>query len=183
MRVMDHPNVISLKHCFFSTTSTNELYLNLVMEYVPQSLYQVIMHYSNANQRMPLIQVKLYMYQVWLKSSDNLDNFFYLHIHFLIKICCGLADFQGFRLYPHCSRSMSQRFEASKYTGRLLYAYRMNIEFSFSLISNVILCILQVDSHTHQVKLCDFGSAKMLVCWPYCIVNQSNQFDSFWLIV
>jgi protein brassinosteroid insensitive 2 len=64
MRAMDHPNVISLKHCFFSTTSRDELFLNLVMEYVPETLYRVLKHYSNANHRMPLIYVKLYMYQV-----------------------------------------------------------------------------------------------------------------------
>uniref|UniRef100_A0A2P2LXV9 Uncharacterized protein MANES_17G057800 n=1 Tax=Rhizophora mucronata TaxID=61149 RepID=A0A2P2LXV9_RHIMU len=64
MRVMDHPNVISLKHCFFSTTNNNELFLNLVMEYVPESMYRVLKHYGNAKQAMPLIYVKLYMYQV-----------------------------------------------------------------------------------------------------------------------
>ena len=64
MRVMDHPNVVCLKHCFFSTTSKDELFLNLVMEYVPESLYRVLKHYSTANQRMPLVYVKLYMYQV-----------------------------------------------------------------------------------------------------------------------
>lgn len=69
MRVMDHPNVISLKHCFFSTTSKNELFLNLVMEYVPETMYRVLKHYSNANQRMPLIYVKLYMYQVYMMVS------------------------------------------------------------------------------------------------------------------
>ncbi|KAG2687903.1 hypothetical protein I3843_09G071000 [Carya illinoinensis] len=65
MRVMDHPNVISLKHCFFSTTSRNELFLNLVMEYVPETMYRVLKHYSDANQRMPLIYVKLYTYQIF----------------------------------------------------------------------------------------------------------------------
>ncbi|CAN1283595.1 Shaggy-related protein kinase eta, partial [Linum perenne] len=65
MRVMDHPNVISLKHCFFSTTSNNELFLNLVMEYVPESMYRVLKHYSNAKQAMPLIYVKLYAYQIF----------------------------------------------------------------------------------------------------------------------
>lgn len=64
MRTMDHPNVVGLKHCFFSTTSNNELFLNLVMEYVPETMYRVLKHYSNANQRMPLIYVKLYTYQV-----------------------------------------------------------------------------------------------------------------------
>ncbi|KAF9599616.1 hypothetical protein IFM89_001206 [Coptis chinensis] len=65
MRSMDHPNVVSLKHCFFSTTTKNELFLNLVMEYVPKTVYRVLRHYSNVNQRMPLIYVKLYMYQIF----------------------------------------------------------------------------------------------------------------------
>lgn len=66
MRLMDHPNVISLKHCFFSTTSRDELFLNLVMEYVPETMYRVIKHYNTMNQRMPLIFAKLYTYQVWI---------------------------------------------------------------------------------------------------------------------
>lgn len=64
MRLLDHPNVVSLKHCFFSTTDKDELYLNLVLEYVPETVYRVVKHYSKANQRMPLIYVKLYTYQV-----------------------------------------------------------------------------------------------------------------------
>lgn len=64
MRLLDHPNVVSLKHCFFSTTDKDELYLNLVLEYVPETVYRVAKHYSKANQRMPMIYVKLYTYQV-----------------------------------------------------------------------------------------------------------------------
>lgn len=64
MRLMEHPNVVSLRHCFFSTTTNDELFLNLVMEYVPETMYRVLKHYNNANQRMPLIYVKLYTYQV-----------------------------------------------------------------------------------------------------------------------
>ncbi|KDO63403.1 hypothetical protein CISIN_1g014750mg [Citrus sinensis] len=71
MRLMDHPNVISLKHCFFSTTSKDELFLNLVMEYVPETMYRVLKHYSSMNQRMPLIYVKLYTYQV--KGEANIS--------------------------------------------------------------------------------------------------------------
>lgn len=68
MRLMDHPNVISLKHCFFSTTTRDELFLNLVMDYVPETMYKVLKHYTNSNQRMPLIYVKLYTYQVLIFS-------------------------------------------------------------------------------------------------------------------
>lgn len=82
MRLMDHPNVVSLKHCFFSTTSKDELFLNLVMEYVPETMYQVLKHYNSVNQRMPLIFVKLYTYQVW-----HLIIFFFSHsFSFLFRI-------------------------------------------------------------------------------------------------
>ncbi|KAK4378810.1 hypothetical protein RND71_000672 [Anisodus tanguticus] len=64
MRLLDHPNVVSLKHCFFSTTDKDELYLNLVLEYVPETVHRVIKHYNKLNQRMPLILVKLYTYQL-----------------------------------------------------------------------------------------------------------------------
>lgn len=61
---MNHPNVVSLKHCFYSTTTQNELFLNLVMEYVPETLYRTLKNFSDMNQKMPLIYVKLYTYQV-----------------------------------------------------------------------------------------------------------------------
>jgi serine/threonine protein kinase len=64
MRSINHPNIVCLKHCFYSTTSRDELYLNIVMEFVPETLYRVLKHYSDAKQGMPLIYVKLYMYQV-----------------------------------------------------------------------------------------------------------------------
>lgn len=64
MRLMDHPNVVCLRHCFYSTTSKDELFLNLVMEYVPETMYRVLKRHINAKQRMPLIYIKLYTYQV-----------------------------------------------------------------------------------------------------------------------
>ncbi|XP_022886190.1 shaggy-related protein kinase eta isoform X2 [Olea europaea var. sylvestris] len=108
MRTMDHPNVVSLKHCFFSTTSKDELFLNLVMEYVPETMYRVVKHYSNTNQRMPLIYVKLYTYQIFRGLA-------YMHT------VAGV-----------CHRDLKPQ--------------------------NVL-----VNPLTHQVKICDFGSAKVLV--------------------
>ncbi|PPD91455.1 hypothetical protein GOBAR_DD11599 [Gossypium barbadense] len=111
MRVLDHPNVISLKHCFFSTTTKNELFLNLVMEYVPESMYRVLKHYSSANQRMPLINVKLYTYQIFRGLA---------YLHSVVGVC---------------HRDLKPQ--------------------------NVL-----VDPLTHQVKICDFGSAKVLPLFP-----------------
>jgi serine/threonine protein kinase len=108
MRLMDHPNVVSLKHCFFSTTTRDELFLNLVMEYVPETLYRVLKHYTSSNQRMPIFYVKLYTYQIFR----------------------GLA-------YIHTAPGVCHR--------------------------DVKPQNLLVDPLTHQCKLCDFGSAKVLV--------------------
>ncbi|KAG1371400.1 putative Glycogen synthase kinase-3 [Cocos nucifera] len=108
MRLLDHPNVVSLKHCFFSTTEKDELYLNLVLEYVPETVHRVVKHYNKMSQRMPLIYVKLYMYQ----------------------ICRALAYIHG--SIGVCHRDIKPQN-------------------------------LLVNPHTHQLKLCDFGSAKVLV--------------------
>ncbi|KAK4476747.1 hypothetical protein RD792_015907, partial [Penstemon davidsonii] len=69
MRLLDHPNVVSLKHCFFSTTEKDELYLNLVLEYAPENIHRVIKHYNKLKQRIPLIYVKLYTYQIFRALS------------------------------------------------------------------------------------------------------------------
>ncbi|KVH88038.1 shaggy-related protein kinase eta isoform X1 [Cynara cardunculus var. scolymus] len=108
MRTMDHPNVVSLKHCFYSTTSKDELFLNLVMEYVPETIFRVLKHHSDARQRMPLIYVKLYTYQIFRGLA---------YMHMVTGVC---------------HRDLKPQ--------------------------NVL-----VDPLTHQVKICDFGSAKMLV--------------------
>ncbi len=32
IRMMNHPNIVQLKHCFYTTTDKDEVYLNLVSE-------------------------------------------------------------------------------------------------------------------------------------------------------
>lgn len=108
MRLLDHPNVVQLKHSFFSTTEKDELYLNLVLEYVSETVYRVSKHYSRMNQHVPIIYVQLYAYQICRALN---------YIHSVIGVCHRDIKPQN----------------------------------------------LLVNPHTHQLKLCDFGSAKMLV--------------------
>ncbi|KAG8061730.1 hypothetical protein GUJ93_ZPchr0003g18002 [Zizania palustris] len=86
----------------------DELYLNLVLEYVPETVNRIARRYNRMNQRMPLIYVKLYTYQICRALA-------YIHN------CVGI-----------CHRDIKPQ--------------------------NVL-----VNPHTHQLKICDFGSAKVLV--------------------
>ena len=66
MRKLQHPNIVKLKYFFYSGgDKKDELYLNLILEYVPETVYRVARHYSKQRQPIPLIYVKLYMYQLF----------------------------------------------------------------------------------------------------------------------
>ncbi|KAB2595620.1 shaggy-related protein kinase theta-like [Pyrus ussuriensis x Pyrus communis] len=108
MRFLDHPNVVQLKHCFFSTTDKDELYLNLVLEYISETVYRVSKHYIRMNQHIPIIYVQLYTYQICRALN---------YLHHVVGVCHRDIKPQN----------------------------------------------LLVNPHTHQLKICDFGSAKMLV--------------------
>ena len=41
------------------------MYLNLVLEYVPETVYRASRHYAKLKQPMPMLQIKLYMYQLF----------------------------------------------------------------------------------------------------------------------
>ncbi|CAL8462707.1 g2240 [Coccomyxa elongata] len=107
MKMMKHPNVVSLKHCFYTTTEKDEVYLNLVLEFVPETVFRIGKHYSKSGQRMPVLFVKLYVFQM----------------------CRALAHIHAMGV---CHRDIKPQN-------------------------------LLVNTQTHELKLCDFGSAKVLV--------------------
>ncbi|KAJ3487748.1 hypothetical protein NLJ89_g11683 [Agrocybe chaxingu] len=65
MRLVSHPNVVDLRAFFYSNgDKKDEVYLNLVLEYVPETVYRASRHYAKLKQPMPMLQIKLYMYQL-----------------------------------------------------------------------------------------------------------------------
>mmetsp|Transcript_31206 Transcript_31206/g.36764 ORF Transcript_31206/g.36764 Transcript_31206/m.36764 type:complete len:375 (+) Transcript_31206:93-1217(+) len=103
-----HPNIVHLQHCFYSSgTKPEELYLNLVLEFVPETVYSVARQWQKSKQSLPILQVKLYVYQ----------------------LCRALCQIHSFGI---CHRDIKPQ--------------------------NLLL-----DPTAHVVKLCDFGSAKILV--------------------
>ncbi|CAD1476281.1 unnamed protein product [Heterotrigona itama] len=43
----------------------DEVYLNLVLEYIPETVYKVARHYNKSKQTIPINFIKLYMYQLF----------------------------------------------------------------------------------------------------------------------
>jgi len=108
MKQLRHPNIVDLKHCFHSQgDNPDELYLNLVLEFLPDTVYGVARRAAKAKQLLPILDVKLYVYQMCRSLA---------HIHQ-----------QGI-----CHRDIKPQN-------------------------------LLVDPARKVLKLCDFGSAKLLV--------------------
>eukprot|EP01083_Nonionella_stella_P022609 62522_1 len=108
MKMVSHPNIVSVKDCFYSRgEKRDQIYLNLVMEYIPETIYQTTRNHSRARQQIPITYIRVYVYQMCRALS---------YVHSL-----GI-----------CHRDIKPQ--------------------------NLLL-----DPHTHIVKLCDFGSAKVLV--------------------
>jgi serine/threonine protein kinase len=106
--MLDHPNVITLKHCFASKgDKPNDVFLNLVMEYLPETIHRTLRNHTKAKKLVPMMYIKVYMYQV----------------------CRSLAYIHNLGI---CHRDIKPQ--------------------------NLLL-----NPQTHEVKLCDFGSAKSLV--------------------
>jgi len=61
---MRHPNIVTLKHAFYTSgDSPDELYLNMVMEYVPETVYCAMKRFEKLKQPMPQLLVNVYTYQ------------------------------------------------------------------------------------------------------------------------
>ncbi|XP_012244811.1 glycogen synthase kinase-3 beta-like isoform X3 [Bombus vosnesenskii] len=66
MRRLEHCNIVKLKYFFYSSgDKKDEVYLNLVLEYIPETVYKVARHYNKSKQTIPINFIKLYMYQLF----------------------------------------------------------------------------------------------------------------------
>jgi len=66
MRRLDHCNIVSLLYFFYTSgEKKDEIYLNLVLEFIPETVYKVARQYSKQKQTIPVLFIKLYMYQLF----------------------------------------------------------------------------------------------------------------------
>lgn len=68
---LNHPNCIKVHRYFFSQNAErqNEVYLNLVMDYIPDTLYKILRFYVKKNIPFPNALGKIYTYQMFRALS------------------------------------------------------------------------------------------------------------------
>lgn len=60
-----HPNIVTLQHAFYTNgDKPEELFLNVVMEFVSDNVYKVLKNYAKLNEQIPLMLIKCYSYQL-----------------------------------------------------------------------------------------------------------------------
>ena len=60
MRLVSHPNIVSLKEFFYTNDEKSEdVYLNLVLEFIPETIYRASRHYAKNKQHMPMLHIKV----------------------------------------------------------------------------------------------------------------------------
>ncbi|KAI9293258.1 Pkinase-domain-containing protein [Neoconidiobolus thromboides FSU 785] len=65
MRLINHPNIVDLKYYFYTNgKKKDEIYLSLILEFMPETIYRASRNFVRARELMPLILVKLYTYQI-----------------------------------------------------------------------------------------------------------------------
>ncbi|CAA9987939.1 glycogen synthase kinase 3, putative [Plasmodium knowlesi strain H] len=67
MQNLNHVNIIFLKDYYYTECvrkNEKNIFLNVVMEFIPQTVHKYMKHYARNNHSLPLLLVKLYSYQL-----------------------------------------------------------------------------------------------------------------------
>ncbi|KAJ3445452.1 glycogen synthase kinase-3 alpha [Anaeramoeba flamelloides] len=64
MKKVKHRNIVKLENYFYTKKNKKEVYLHLIMEYIPKTISQLNKYYQNQMNNVPMILVKVYTYQL-----------------------------------------------------------------------------------------------------------------------
>ena len=64
MRRLRHPAIIDLKNYFYANGNNDEVYLNIVMDYMPETISRLYKEYIKRGTLFPVNLIKLYMFQL-----------------------------------------------------------------------------------------------------------------------
>ncbi|KAL8281158.1 hypothetical protein RQP46_006516 [Phenoliferia psychrophenolica] len=66
MQVVKHPNIVKLRYFYYeSSTNEDEMYLNLVLDHIPETIYRTYRTFTKRRQLFPELLIKVYMHQLF----------------------------------------------------------------------------------------------------------------------
>jgi len=146
MRLVSHPNVVELRAFFYSNgerQKKDEVYLNLVLEYVPETVYRASRHYAKLKQTMPMPYIRLYMYQL-------LRSLAYIHC---LGICHRDIKPQNLLLNPQTGVLMLCDFGSAK----ILVAKEPNVSYICSRYYRAPELIFGATNYTTNIDVWSTG--------------------------
>nr|UXY87975.1 glycogen synthesis kinase-like kinase [Cryptomonas curvata] len=154
MSMLNHSNILDLRHCF-NFSEGNELYYNLELDFFAENIHRVCQHYSNHKQTLPLVYVKLYMYQVIRALS-------YLH---LIGICHRDIKPQNLLIDPATQHLKLGDFGSAK----LLTVNEPSISYICSRYYRAPELLLGAIDYTNSIDMWSTGCVmgELLIGFPF----------------
>jgi len=66
MKILRHPNIVALRNFYYVSGDTRpeDVYLNVVMEYIPDTLHRCCRNYFRNRQYTPMVLVKAFLFQL-----------------------------------------------------------------------------------------------------------------------
>jgi len=144
MSILDHPNIVKVRHAFYTTgEKLDEIYLNLVMNYVPENLNRLNKSYSEKKEIFPLFLIKLYIFQI-ARALNYMHN---------KKICHRDIKPQNILLDPQTNRIYLCDFGSAK----LLKKGESNVSYICSRFYRAPELLLGNEFYTTSIDIWSLG--------------------------
>ena len=144
MSLLDHQNIVKVRHAFYTTgEKLDEIYLNLVMNYVPENLNRLNKSYFDKKEQMPIFLIKLYCFQI-ARALNYIHN---------KKICHRDIKPQNILLDPQTNRIYICDFGSAK----LLKKDESNVSYICSRFYRAPELLLGNEYYTTSIDIWSFG--------------------------
>ena len=161
---LSHPNVIKLLHAFYTTgEKRDEIYLNLVMNYVSDNLNRMIRSYTEKKESFPIFLIKLYSFQVARALN-------YIHS---LHICHRDIKPQNILIDPSTNRVYLCDFGSAK----ILHNDENNVLYICSRYYRAPELIMEIYKYTESIDIWSFGCviAEMIKGKPFLKSEGTNE--------
>ena len=144
MSLLDHPNIVKVRHAFYTTgEKLDEIYLNLVMNYVPENLNRINKSLAEKKKQLDIFLIKLYSFQI-ARALNYMHN---------KKICHRDIKPQNILLDPQTNRIYICDFGSAK----LLRREESNVSYICSRFYRAPELLLGNEYYTTSIDIWSFG--------------------------